>query len=120
MIAKAILLGVLTVTSYRPVPEQTKPECVNRYRCTTSIDDGVTKFGVAVSQDMLKDGRVHYGDVLWIDGYGYRIVNDCMGPRHRNAIDLMVLTREEEKAVGVRHKKVLLVTEPKQLPGVPQ
>lgn len=117
MIAQAILLGVLTVTSYRPTPEQTKPECTNRFHCTTSIDDGVTKFGVAVSQDLLKSGTVHYGDVLYVEGYGYRVVNDCMGERHRNAIDLMVLTRQDEKAIGVRHKKVLLIREPKMLPG---
>lgn len=118
MIAQVVLLGVLTVTSYRPTPEQTKPECTSRFHCTTSIDDGVTKFGVAVSQDLLKSGAVHYGDVLYVEGYGYRIVNDCMGDRHRNAIDLMVLTRTEEKAVGVRYKKVLLIREPKVLPGV--
>lgn len=120
MIAKAILLGILTVTSYRPVPEQTKPECTSRFHCTTSIDDGITKTGVAVSQDMLRDGRVHYGDVLWVEGYGYRTVNDCMGPHNRNAIDLMVFTRDEEKAIGVRHKKVFVLSEPKNLPGVPQ
>lgn len=118
MIAQMILLGVLTVTSYRPIPAQTKPECTSRFHCTTSIDDGITKFGVAVSQDMLKSGEVHYGDILWIDGYGYRTVNDCMGDKARRAIDLMVFTRDEEKAVGVRHKKVLLIHEPKALPGI--
>jgi 3D (Asp-Asp-Asp) domain-containing protein len=109
MIAQAILLGVLTVTSYRPVPEQTKPECTSRFHCTTSIDDGITKFGVAVSQDMLKSGEVHYGDVLYVPGYGNRIVNDTMNPRHKRCIDLMVLTRDEEKAVGVRHLKIYLI-----------
>lgn len=118
MFAKAILLGILTVTSYRPIPEQTKPECRGRFHCTTSIDDGITRFGVAVSQDLLKAGEVHYGDVLWIDGYGYRVVNDCMGPKARRAIDLMVFTREEEKAVGVRHQKVMVVSQPISLPGV--
>lgn len=110
MIAKAILLGILTITSYRPVPEQTKPECQGRFHCTTAIDDGITMYGVAVSQDLLKSGEVHYGDILWIDGYGYRVVNDCMGPKARRAIDLMVFTRNEEKAVGVRHKKVYVAT----------
>jgi 3D (Asp-Asp-Asp) domain-containing protein len=111
MIAKVILLGVLTVTSYRPVADQTKPECTGRFHCTTSIDDGVTRYGVAVSQDLLASGRVHYGEVLLVPGYGYRVVNDCMGRvRHQggksipitNAIDLMVLTRNEEKEVGTR------------------
>jgi len=102
MVCKAIALGIVILTSYRPVPEQTKPECRNRYHCTTSIDDGVTKFGIAVSQDWLKSGEIHYGDVLYIPGYGYRIVNDTMNIRHKRSVDLMVLTREEEKAVGVR------------------
>lgn len=110
MIAQAILLGILTVTSYRPVAEQTKPECTSRYHCTTSIDDGVTKFGVAVSQDLLKAGRVHYGDVLWIDGFGYRIVNDCMNARIKNAVDMMVFTRNEEKRVGTRTIKVYVIS----------
>lgn len=109
MIAHAILLGLLTVTSYRPIPAQTKPECTSRFHCTTSIDDGVTKFGVAVSQDFLKSGELHYGDVLYIPGYGYRVVNDTMNPRHVRSIDLMVLTRDEEKAVGVRKIKIFKV-----------
>ena len=106
---KLVLLGMLTVTSYRPVPAQTKPECTSRDHCRTSIDDGITKYGVAVSQDMLADGRVHYGDVLYVGGYGWRIVNDCMAARHRNSIDLLVLTKPEERAVGVRHMKVYAV-----------
>jgi hypothetical protein len=43
-----------------------------------------------------------------------------MAPRHRNAIDLMVLTRAEEKAVGVRHQRVLVLGRPMLLPGVSQ
>lgn len=120
MSVSALLLGILVVTSYRPVPEQTKPSCTDRWHCSTSIDDGITKFGVAVSQDLLKSGRVHYGDILYVEGYGFRVVNDCMAPRHRNAIDLMVLTRAEEKAVGVRHQRVLVLGRPMLLPGVSQ
>lgn len=110
MVIKAILLGVLCVTSYRPVPEQTKPECKSRFNCTTSIDDGITKFGIAVSQDYLKSGQLHYGDILYVEGYGYRVVNDCMNARIKHSVDLMVFTRDEEKAVGVRHLKVYQIT----------
>lgn len=106
MKALALLLGVLTMTSYQPKPEQTKPTCIDRFHCTTSIDDGITKFGVAVSQDMLASGTLHYGDVLYIPGYGYRVVNDTMNIRHKRCIDLMVFTRGEEKAVGVRRLNV--------------
>lgn len=106
MMTEAILLGILTLTSYRAVPEQTKPGCQSRHTCTTSIDDGLTMYGCAVSQDMLKSGRVHYGDVLWIAGFGYRVVNDTMNIRHKNSVDLFVFTREDEKRVGVRHVQI--------------
>lgn len=118
MIAKALLLGVLTVTSYRPVPEQTKPECTSREHCRTSIDDNVNMFGVAVSQDLLKSGKVNYGDVLYVPGYGYRIVDDAMGPRAKRQIDLLVFTKAQEKAVGVRHKAVYVIQTLEGLPGL--
>ncbi len=108
-------LGIVQITSYQPIPAQTKPECINRFKCTTSIDDGITQFGAAVSQDLLKSGIVQYGDVLSIPGLGFRIVNDAMGSTkcvHRNdkgrctkripqvkAIDLMVFSFEEEHRI---------------------
>lgn len=109
MTSTLLLLGMLTVTSYQPIPAQTKPECKGRFSCTTSIDDGITKYGVAVSQDLLKSGAVHYGDVLYVSGYGSRVVNDCMAAKNHNAIDLMVFTRAEEKQVGVRHSDVYVL-----------
>lgn len=106
MIAKLILLGTLCVTSYRPTPAQTKPECTNRDHCRTSIDDGITKYGAAISQDFLKSGELHYGDTIYIEGYGTRVLNDCMALRKIHSVDLLVLTHAEEKAVGVRHLRV--------------
>jgi 3D (Asp-Asp-Asp) domain-containing protein len=116
MIAKLLLLGVLQVTSYRPIPAQTKPECRDSDHCRTSIDDTPTMFGVAVSQDLLKSGKVHYGDILYIEGYGYRVVNDCMNARIHNAIDLLVFTKAQEKCIGIRHKNVYIASQPIELP----
>lgn len=117
MLANLLLLGVLTVTSYRPVAGQTDASPT-----WTSIGDRTTKFGVAVSQDMLADGRVHYGDVLYIPGYGLRVVNDCMNARHRDRIDLLVFSYDEEKMIGTRQLKVYVVNRAmldiKSLPGV--
>jgi 3D (Asp-Asp-Asp) domain-containing protein len=104
-----VLLGTCTITSYRPVPAQTKPECVSRDRCRTSIDDGITQYGAAVSQDLLKSGQVHYGDVLDIEGIGLKIVNDTMNPRHRKHVDLLVFSYAEEKKIGVQHRKVWVI-----------
>jgi len=112
MIAELILLGTLQATSYRPVPAQTKKECISREHCRTSIDENVSELGVAVSQDLLASGKVHYRDVLWVDTVGYRIVNDCLNARIHNSIDVFVYTRAEEVKFGVRHLKVWVVAKP--------
>lgn len=105
-----VLLGTMTITSYQPVPGQTKPECKDRFHCTTSIDDGITQFGAAVSQDLLRSGTIHYGDALMIEGFGsMRVVNDTMNKRHKRSIDLMVFSYSEEKKVGVQHRKVWVI-----------
>lgn len=112
MIVTAIFLGVLQVTSYQPVAAQTKPECTDRHHCETSIGDGITMYGAAASQDLLQSGRLHYGDVVYVPGYGYRVINDTMAKRITNAIDLLVFTRAEEKKVGVRHLRIYRIGEP--------
>lgn len=107
MILELILLGNLTVTSYQPIKAQTDDSPT-----WTSIGDRTTKFGCAVSQDLLKDGLVSYGDVLYVPGYGWKIVNDTMNARHKKHVDLLVFTHAEEKAVGVRHLKIYKVSQP--------
>lgn len=104
MLAELLLLGTLQVTSYRPVAEQTDSSPT-----WTSIGDRTTKFGIAVSQDLLKSRKVHYGDVLCVENYGCRMVNDTMHPRHKNAVDMLVFTYNEEKQVGTRFLKVWLM-----------
>lgn len=93
----AVALVGLTMTAYQPVAKQTDSSPT-----WTSEGDRTTKHGVAVSQDMLADGRVKYGDVLYIDGVGYRVVNDCMNKRHVNRIDVLVFTHAEERRIGTR------------------
>lgn len=101
-----VLLGTMTITAYQPIPAQTKPECRDRYHCTTSIDDGITQYGVAVSQDMLRSGKVRYGDILDIEGFGLRVVNDTMAKRMHNHVDLLVFSYAEEHKVGTKHRRV--------------
>lgn len=91
------LLGSMTVTSYRSVPAQTDSSPY-----VTSIGEKVNKSGVAVSQDLLKRGVVKYGDILYIEGYGLKVVNDTMNPRHTNHCDIWVATYAEEKKIGTR------------------
>ena len=109
MLVKVLLLGILTATSYRPVPAQTKPECTSRDHCRTANNENVSELGVAVSQDFLDSGRLHYGDCLYIDGVGFRVVNDCLNRRYKESVDVFVYTLKEERAFGVRHLKVWLI-----------
>jgi 3D (Asp-Asp-Asp) domain-containing protein len=115
-----VLLGTMTITSYQPIPAQTKAECVNRYQCTTSIDDGITQYGAAISQDMLKSGQVRYGDVLSIEGLGLRVVNDTMNKRHKKHVDLLVFSYAEEHKVGIQHRRVWVIRQfrKRELPGM--
>ncbi len=112
MIVELLLLGTLTATSYRAVPEQTKPSCTDRSHCETANGDNVSELGVAISQDFLDSGIVHFGDCLYIDGVGFRIVNDCMHRRHKRCVDVFVYTYAEEKKFGTRHLKVWVVRAP--------
>jgi hypothetical protein len=67
----------------------------------TSIGERVGPHGVAVSRDMLSrwGGPLNYGDAIYIEGVGIKVVNDCMAERHRRAIDLWVETKEKESRV---------------------
>lgn len=100
----AVLLSTCTVTSYRSVPSQTDDSPYY-----TSIGEHVNPNGVAVSQDLLKSKKVHYGDVLYIEGVGFKHVNDCMAARHRNAVDVWVETYDQEKKFGVKRKQIWII-----------
>lgn len=132
LILIAVLIGNLKVTSYRPIPAQTDS---TPFR--TSTDEKVRAGGVAVSRDLLCGGcrklhhrckhteyskKLHYGDWLYIDGFGYRQINDVMGAYSTqrvkgkkvripivSQIDIFVERWSEEHSVGVRHLDVFKV-----------
>jgi 3D (Asp-Asp-Asp) domain-containing protein len=113
MLIEAVLLGTMTVTSYRALPAQTKSTCIDRHHCETSIGENVSELGVAVSPDLLTSGRVHYHDCVYIPGIGYRIVNDTTNQRLYNHIDVFVYEAYEEKKFGVRRLKAWVIQLPK-------
>lgn len=107
LVCAILLVGNLTLTSYRSVPEQTDDTPFH-----TSTGERVSVRGCAVSRDLLKrwGGPLDYGDLLYIEGVGFRFVNDCMAARHKQAVDIWVETYQDEKAIGVRkNKKVWLI-----------
>lgn len=111
------LVGNLTVTSYQPKESQTDSS-----PWTTSIGERVHPHGVAVSRDLLKrwGGSIQYGDWVYIDRYGLKVVNDCMAEKEydrvlhkyipiRNHIDIWVPNLKEEAKVGRQSRKVWLL-----------
>lgn len=89
-----VLIGNLLVTTYRSTPSQT-----DNTPFITSIGERTSISGVAISQDLLcgacrklhkrckhpendfSKGKqiLHYGDTLYVEGTGMRIINDVMG-----------------------------------------
>ena len=140
LLITAILIGNLTVTSYRPVKEQTDDSPFY-----TSTGEHVRSGGCAVSRDLLCGAcmrlhkrcdqpqnaqKIHYGDWLYVGQYEYRQVNDVMGPYTKqrvngkivkipisNHIDVFVWTYEQEKSVNVKKLKVYKVNKPKGVPS---
>ena len=132
------LLGNLHVTSYRSVPSQTDSSPF-----VTSTDERVRAGGCAISRDLLcgacrklhhrckhpdNPTKLHYGDWLYIEGYGYRQINDVMGLREhyrikakagskklfhtiRMSLDIWVEKWSEEHTVNVKHLNVYKVKE---------
>lgn len=117
LIMTTILLGNLTITSYQPKKSQTDSS-----PWTTSIGERVHPHGVAVSRDLLKrwGGPLNYGDWIYIDGYGFKIVNDCMSDTKWDkvnkkripivkAVDIWVPNHEAESKIGVKKRAVYKV-----------
>ena len=106
LILISILIGNVTITSYRSVPRQTDAS-----PWVTSTGERVHPYGVAVSRDLLSKygGPLNYGDLLYIEGYGFKVINDAMHERKAKSIDIWVATLNEERKIGVRHGNVWLI-----------
>lgn len=98
---KGILLGKMTATSYRSVPEQTDDSPF-----ITASGGRVHRDGVALSRNLLKrwGGPVDYGNIVYIENIGFKVVNDTMNKRHFNHIDIWVKTYKEEQSFHTQYK----------------
>ena len=106
LVLTALLIGNMTITAYRSIPRQTDAS-----PWITSIGERVHPHGVAVSRDLLvqNGGTLNYGDLVYVEGFGFKVVNDCMHKRHKQAIDIWVATYKEEKAIRFKRGSVWLV-----------
>jgi 3D (Asp-Asp-Asp) domain-containing protein len=103
LLGAILLCSPCQITSYRSVPAQT-----DETPFITADGGRVHKYGAAVSRDLLwyNGGPLRYGDIIYVEYYGFKVVNDTMNKRYRNAVDLWVKTYKEEKAVGVRKGRI--------------
>lgn len=120
-----VLLGNMTITSYRSIPEQT-----DSTPFITATGEHVSPHGIALSRDLLKrwGGSVAYGDYIYLEGYGIKVVNDCMADYWcvqyelikskrrcvkkkyiRKHVDIWVKTAREEKEIGWRKGNLMLI-----------
>lgn len=103
-----IFLGEFKVTAYRSVRAAT-----DNSPYWSSIGIHTNPWMVAVSQDFLKDGRLQYNDVIFIEGIGFKVVGDAMNKRFTNRFDVWVETYKEEqqfhREFGKKKLKVYLI-----------
>jgi 3D (Asp-Asp-Asp) domain-containing protein len=92
------------VTAYRPIRSQTDGSPNH-----TSIGTPALMGICAVSQDLIKAGKVNYGEMLFVPGLGLYLVMDTMNPRHTNHVDILVYTKTQEKLVGWRKCQVVKI-----------
>lgn len=94
LVLLAIILGNFNVTAYRSVPEQTDDS--PNY---TSTGEHVCGHGVAVSPDMFRKhgGVLDYGDTIYIEGIGFKVVNDTTNSRLKKHFDIWVPLYKDEK-----------------------
>ena len=102
LLVTVVLIANLQVTSYRSIPEQT-----DNSPFTTSIGERVHPHGLAVSQDLLKKngGPLDYGDTVYIESIGFKVINDTMNPRHHVRADVWVAAYQHEKEFDKKYGK---------------
>ena len=100
-IVKSTYIGKIAVTSYRSVPEQTDSSPF-----VTSVGWRVHRHGVAVSRDLFKN--LKYGDLVYIENIGFKVINDTMNKRYKKHLDIWVASYESEKQFHAEFKGRLL------------
>ncbi len=115
-------IGSFTVTAY-----QSRPEFTDSTPFHTSINTVVNYTTVAASRDLLcsrakifvgekkwilcnrsvlcpDKTKLHYFDVIFIEGAGIRVVSDTMNKRHKQWMDLWVPSHHEESKIWNQNK----------------
>jgi 3D (Asp-Asp-Asp) domain-containing protein len=97
-----VYIGEFKITHY----------CNEPYEHICGYGDGLTATGTKVTpgRTIAVDPKViPYGTEVYIEGYGWRVAEDCGGAIKGNDIDMAVDTHSEAMAMGVKHGGVWIL-----------
>ena len=101
---KLVYLGDFKLTHY----------CCEKRKHICGTGNGITATGTEVTagRSIAVDPKViPYGSQVYIEGYGFRIAEDCGGAVKKQHIDIAVSTHDEALQIGVKRGGVWLLVE---------
>lgn len=99
---KLVYIGNFKLTHY----------CNQKFEHICGYGDGLTATGTktTVGRTIAVDPTViPYGTEVYIEGYGWRIAEDCGGAVKNNQIDILVDTHEQAESIGVKNGGVWIL-----------
>lgn len=99
---KFVYLGDYSITHY----------CCERYEHVCGTGNGITSTGTTVTAGRtvaVDPSVIPYGTTMYIEGYGFRVAEDCGGAVNGNHIDVAVETHSEANIMGSGYKGVWIL-----------
>ena len=97
-----VCLGEFTITHY----------CTEKFEHICGLGKGITATGTVATAGRtiaVDNSTIPYGVDVYIDGYGWRVAEDCGEAVVENRIDVLVDTHEEALNMGVVNKNVWIL-----------
>lgn len=101
---KLVYLGNFKLTHY----------CNEQYEHICGNGDGITSTGSStnVGTTIAVDPKViPYGTKVYIEGYGWRVAEDCGGGVNQNHVDILVDTHAQALSMGTTHGGVWILVQ---------